>query len=265
MPQRDRERLTSAGQATAERARMERAFMRGLLPIFEEFLAGVTEDALAALDAPMTLTAASGRPKLAEAFTLGKVSARWGTAQRAVQVWIEEFLKTPSELAADYFEGLSERLRTHSLPETTFTSVREVLQQAQEGRWSRKRVGEELAEALSLETGRSVPAQGDRVEREGASFRSIIERLARTEATAAYNVQKMERQRRAGYALKRWVAHHDNRTRASHLAVSGTTIPANQDFVVGGYAMAYPGDPRGPASQTANCRCVLVGARAPKD
>ena len=33
------------------------------------------------------------------------------------------------------------------------------------------------------------------------------------------------------------------------------------EFVVGGFVLAYPADPAGPAQETAGCRCSIVGVR----
>jgi hypothetical protein len=58
---------------------------------------------------------------------------------------------------------------------------------------------------------------------------------------------------------KGWSAHTDSRTRPDHLAMlDSDMIPLNADFIVGGEAMAYPGDPRGSAANVINCRCSLV-------
>ena len=57
---------------------------------------------------------------------------------------------------------------------------------------------------------------------------------------------------------KRWLATQDERSRPSHLAVGGTTIPIEEDFIVGGARMGYAGDPRGGARNVINCRCVIL-------
>lgn len=54
---------------------------------------------------------------------------------------------------------------------------------------------------------------------------------------------------------KTWVTEGDEKVRASHRAVDGTTVSASMDFVVGGFPMIGPGDPRAPIHETANCRC----------
>jgi hypothetical protein len=54
--------------------------------------------------------------------------------------------------------------------------------------------------------------------------------------------------------------HHDAVTRPTHLAADGQTVRIGTPFIVGGFALAYPGDPLGPIQETAGCRCVLAGA-----
>ncbi len=264
----ERKALASPGRMTADRARFERDMLAALAPELEAFVAAVKAEALAALDLPVILAAAK-RASLRDAFTLGRVQELWGTSKRAMEVYVREFLTppegpTPDQLIVDYLEGLNRRLDRLALPDEVYTAVRETIVQGQHARWTKAEFSQALDEVLSLDTGKAVPRpEKDRVETKGRTFRTLIHQFIRTESTAAFNVRKMERQRRAGYSWKRWVAHHDNRTRPTHANVSGTTIPQNQDFIVGGSAMAYPGDPRGPIKETAQCRCVLIGARAP--
>lgn len=61
---------------------------------------------------------------------------------------------------------------------------------------------------------------------------------------------------------QRWVAHHDNRTRATHMAADGQTVKVGMTFRVGGFPLRYPGDPEGPIQEIINCRCVLVAVEA---
>lgn len=57
---------------------------------------------------------------------------------------------------------------------------------------------------------------------------------------------------------KTWVAQGDDRTRDSHAAANGQRVLDFEYFNVGGAALAYPGDPGGPAEEVVNCRCELV-------
>lgn len=87
--------------------------------------------------------------------------------------------------------------------------------------------------------------------------------IAVTEVTRAYGAGTtaagLEQSRVTGRQLqKRWRTEHDQRVRASHVAVDGVTIPLYLPFNVGGYMMMFPGDPLGPADEVVNCRCDLV-------
>lgn len=57
---------------------------------------------------------------------------------------------------------------------------------------------------------------------------------------------------------KTWVAQKDDRTRHSHADANGQRVLDFEFFNVGGYALAYPGDPSAPAEEIVNCRCELV-------
>jgi len=57
---------------------------------------------------------------------------------------------------------------------------------------------------------------------------------------------------------KRWIATQDERTRNQHMQVNGQELPIDEDFIVNGVPMSYPGDPRGGAGNVINCRCVLL-------
>jgi len=254
----------SPGRATAARAALEREMLAALTPAFAAFVRGVRADAVAALNAPVLL--ASGpkrRARLSDPFTLASVETRWQATISAMTVWVNEFLRTPETQVQDYLTGLAARLAWHDLPMEVFSSVREVLLQSQAAVWTQAETTAALSDALSLDTGAVTRTALDTVETSGFSFRSVMERLLRTEATAMFNVVQLGAVRDSGHGFKKWVAHHDKRTRPTHLEASGQVVPNAQDFLVGGYALAYPGDPKGPAHETASCRGVTVAADRP--
>lgn len=59
------------------------------------------------------------------------------------------------------------------------------------------------------------------------------------------------------YATKTWWTEDDERVRKSHFDIEGDERPAKKTFDVGKAAMLYPGDPKGPIEEVANCRCFL--------
>lgn len=58
---------------------------------------------------------------------------------------------------------------------------------------------------------------------------------------------------------KKWVAHLDGRTRDTHIALNGQTVPIGGVFQSpSGAQLRYPGDPRAPAAETISCRCYAA-------
>ncbi|MEV0487376.1 phage portal protein [Streptomyces sp. NPDC050508] len=57
--------------------------------------------------------------------------------------------------------------------------------------------------------------------------------------------------------VRTWVTRRDDRVRAAHEAVDGTTLPVNTPFDVDGFPMRFPGDQFAPLHLTINCRCRL--------
>jgi 2'-5' RNA ligase len=56
---------------------------------------------------------------------------------------------------------------------------------------------------------------------------------------------------------KTWLATNDPRTRPTHRAADGQTVPLLDAFVVGGFPLMVPGDPIGPPGEIIGCRCSL--------
>jgi hypothetical protein len=93
-------------------------------------------------------------------------------------------------------------------------------------------------------------------------------RIVRTEVNRAANVGAKAQESTGKYEQqKEWVSVKDFRTRghkpgdhASHVALNGVKIDANDDFVdpINGDRLQFPGDPNGSAASTINCRCQAV-------
>lgn len=86
------------------------------------------------------------------------------------------------------------------------------------------------------------------------------QRIARTESTGAYNAAGLAALADEGETTKVWIATEDARTRPSHRAADRQAVPITQPFEVGASTLLMPGDPSGPAHETVNCRCTMVGA-----
>lgn len=91
-----------------------------------------------------------------------------------------------------------------------------------------------------------------------------VEMIARTETHGAMSAANHSFFKRTGATHKEWFATADDRTRESHLVAwdryseGGTPgpIPIDEDFIVGGAVMRYPGDKSAPLREFINCRCV---------
>jgi hypothetical protein len=85
--------------------------------------------------------------------------------------------------------------------------------------------------------------------------------IAQTEVVGAYN----EGAHAYASALppdvvgsRRWLSHHDDRTRPTHRTADGQEQQLGTPFVVGGYPMAFPGDKAAPPSEFISCRCSVA-------
>ena len=61
-----------------------------------------------------------------------------------------------------------------------------------------------------------------------------------------------------GEIERTWNATRDRRVRKDHAAAHGQKRGLNETFLVGGYALLFPCDPNGPASQVIKCRCGVA-------
>lgn len=95
---------------------------------------------------------------------------------------------------------------------------------------------------------------------EQSYWNTRAQRIARTESTGAYNAAGLAALADEGEDQKAWIATRDSRTRPSHRLADRQVVPITQPFDVGGAPLLMPGDPSGPAEETINCRCTLIGA-----
>jgi uncharacterized protein with gpF-like domain len=126
-------------------------------------------------------------------------------------------------------------------------------------------IDEALTRGANL--GESIPKLSARVRQAAGVGRSRGTLIARTEVVGASNEIAMDRAQfaaRTGLALwKTWLATSDTRTRPDHVHANGQTVPLDQDFTVGGFAMAHPGDGSAPAREVCNCRCTVIFSESP--
>ena len=92
------------------------------------------------------------------------------------------------------------------------------------------------------------------------------ETIVRTEMTRIHNLAQNTTQQQAASIipglLKRWIATPDRRTRKTHRNAHKRyfkePIPIDEPFRVGNSDLMFPGDPRGEAKETVNCRCTMA-------
>lgn len=88
---------------------------------------------------------------------------------------------------------------------------------------------------------------------------SRAQTIARTETHAAAAAANLEAAAATGLALRKvWAGGGDARTRDAHDDADGQEVGLDEDFNVGGEAMAMPLDPSASAENVINCRCVLT-------
>jgi hypothetical protein len=90
------------------------------------------------------------------------------------------------------------------------------------------------------------------------STRNYALRIARTEAHTALERGAWEAANSLGVRVtKEWVSREDSLVRFAHAAAHGQVRGIDENFVVGGELMMYPGDPKASARNNANCRCTV--------
>lgn len=128
-------------------------------------------------------------------------------------------------------------------------------------------VAGQMASGVNL--GEGIPKLAERVDKtlsttgsERWANRATV--AARTEAIGALNAGRTEAFRAIAEAEpdvqfeKLWLSTDDARTRETHEAADGQRVPLDSTFIVGGFELAFPGDPSGPPQEVIQCRCTLL-------
>lgn len=143
------------------------------------------------------------------------------------------------------------------------------------GHW--KGVNDETRRQLSfilqegMTEGDTLSQLADRIEREmGPEWSGVRAlKIARTESGAglsAGNYLAQQQLENEGIALgQEWLAIKDEDTRADHIEADGQQIGIGETFDIGGYPARYPGDPKLPAQERVNCRCVSAPIFSPPE
>lgn len=237
--------VDSPGRQTDARAELERRVVYAADTAAAAFLTGVCRDALAAVDGTVMVASA------VEPFTLSQVMTRWGPAAERIAAAVVKAagsVESPGVVDRAYWAKVQARVAASDLPLDVHRDVRDTLTgplaSRLDGRPDRGKMKAALRASL-------------RAPRERSQYRAQVERIARTETTSMFGYATQAKLAGEGVPGKRWVAHHDARTRPSHAAANGQVVAVEEPFLVGGYALMHPGDPSGPVKETASCRCVM--------
>ncbi|WP_026328675.1 phage minor head protein [Streptomyces sulphureus] len=168
------------------------------------------------------------------------------------QVWLGAYARTAPEAPEGAGEGrteeeseqLAERLR--AWPRRVWERMRTTWREGGRRGESPAELRERLAGMATLE------------EWDGSALT-----MTRTEVIGALNSGSLraamdEQSRTRRRWKKEWLATGDHRTRPTHRTASGQRVPVTEPFTVGGSRLQFPGDPRGAASESINCRCSMT-------
>lgn len=248
----------------------ERELERALTQMVNGFIEAVTTDALHTLQhpAPDSITAAATptgwvplqERRVSDPFAYTTVMRRW---REAIQTLYTDHLPTLERWEVDPTH-VEQLLTDSGLPAHLYEDVQVILDNAAAEAWTENQTKRALSKLL-------IPKQNASKKIPTAQRESRDEYRARIRSTAIetinQNLQRATARRiqEQGLSWKKWVAHHDDRTRPAHREADGQTVPATDTFTVGGYRMRYPKDPSAPLHLTINCRCIMVGAKKKGD
>ena len=248
----------------------ERELEQALILLVNGFIEAVTADALHTLQhpAPDSITAAATptgwvplqERRVSDPFAYTTVMRRW---REAIQTLYTDHLPTLERWEVDP-QQVEQLLTDSGLPNHLYEDVQVILDNAAAEAWTETKTKRALSKLL-------IPKQNASKKIPTAQRETRDEYRARIRSTAIetinQNLQRATARRiqEQGLSWKKWVAHHDDRTRPAHREADGQTVPATDTFTVGGFRMRYPKDPSAPLYLTINCRCIMVGAKKKGD
>lgn len=248
----------------------ERELERALTLVVNGFIEAVTRDVLQTLThpAPDSITAAATptgwvplqERRVSDPFAYTTVMRRW---REAIQTLYTDHLPTLERWEVDP-QQVEQLLTDSGLPAHLYEDVQVILDNAAAEAWTDTKTKRALSKLL-------IPKQKSSTKIPATQRETRDEYRARIRSTAIetinQNLQRATARRiqEQGLSWKKWVAHHDDRTRPAHREADGQTVPATDTFTVGGFRMRYPKDPSAPLYLTINCRCIMVGAKKKGD
>lgn len=223
---------------------LEEDYTEELDALWDAFVREVQRQANDALESA-ALVAAGSRQR--DPFAYTNVLNTWRETVRSLSDRREDIMT----------EDITMELMNSNLPFDLYSDTRDLLMKARDEGWSDWRTKRELSSLLipKKKPHRDLPADTPEHRKWVARIRGI----ARSAATRNYNIMALDLIVTEGMPRKRWESQDDARVRPTHAMADGQTVLVNESFMVGGFAMAAPGDPAAPVGETAGCRCYVVG------
>jgi len=173
---------------------------------------------------------------------IAEEAARQGFLTGADRAGMEAAFDANSRAAQETIRALVEKSKT--ITETTEAALREEIREG-------------------LDQNESVDGIASRVRGYvDDAKQNRVPTITQTTVTGGFESQQLEAFREAGFEGKRWITQRDGRVRASHQAAGTQQRPLEVPFEVGGASLMYPGDPRGPVDEVANCRCTMFPVKS---
>lgn len=126
--------------------------------------------------------------------------------------------------------------------------------------WNKGNINRQISQGIIQ--GESLDKIAQRLANVTGTNKKAMMTNARTMMTGAQNAGRQESYQRAqkmGIKLqKEWLATLDGHTRATHAELDGQAVDVDKPFKVGGYTIAYPGDPHARPELVYGCRCTTV-------
>ena len=112
-----------------------------------------------------------------------------------------------------------------------------------------------------MERGESLEQLADRIRRSFSQAATRANTIARTEVFGALNCGRNTTIKETPFREVQWFTSLDERVRKSHKVMHSRRKKVNESWVVGGFKVRYPGDPKcKDPGQIINCRCIEVVA-----
>lgn len=175
-----------------------------------------------------------------------------GIVLEIVRVYAQQVRRTLPDITPSGLAVMQEsyaatvRSRLNALPDEIFVRVQEIVSQGIREGLTNEQLARRIRDALS-------PLKPE--------FKQQAKVVGRTEGIGVYNgaihqAHLLLSQQTGQAFTKEWLTVRDPRVRHTHATAAGQTVALAAKFNVGGFVADYPGDPRLPAREAVNCRCV---------